>query len=97
MSYTPHTPDDVARMLARIGASSVGDLFDSVPESLRSRGEVDVEKIARQHGGGGHRNAAGFALEGSGEEIRRRVVELLAAALSDSGEAAGPDESAPQA
>jgi phosphoesterase RecJ-like protein len=31
--------------------------------SLRSRGEVDVEKIARHHGGGGHRNAAGFALE----------------------------------
>jgi phosphoesterase RecJ-like protein len=50
--------------------------------SLRSRGDVDVEKIARQHGGGGHRNAAGFSLEGNPEEIRRRVVELLAAALT---------------
>jgi bifunctional oligoribonuclease and PAP phosphatase NrnA len=30
--------------------------------SLRSRGEVDVEKIARHHSGGGHRNAAGFTL-----------------------------------
>lgn len=50
--------------------------------SLRSRGEVDVEKIARHHGGGGHRNAAGFVLEGEGEEVRQRVVEALAAALA---------------
>jgi phosphoesterase RecJ-like protein len=62
--------------------------------SLRSRGEVDVEKIARQHGGGGHRNAAGFALEGDGEEVRKRVVELLSAALSAPGEAAIPADAA---
>jgi len=62
--------------------------------SLRSRGEVDVEKIARQHGGGGHRNAAGFALEGEGEEIRRRVVELLAAAITVPGEEPAPAEQA---
>jgi len=28
--------------------------------SLRSRGEVDVSEIAKRHGGGGHKNAAGF-------------------------------------
>ena len=28
--------------------------------SLRSRGEFDVSEVARQFGGGGHRNAAGF-------------------------------------
>ena len=50
--------------------------------SLRSRGEVDVEKIARHHGGGGHRNAAGFTLEGDGEEIRRQVAAELGAALA---------------
>ena len=49
--------------------------------SLRSRGEVDVEKIARHHGGGGHRNAAGFVLEGDGEEARQKVARALAAAL----------------
>lgn len=53
--------------------------------SLRSRGEVDVEKIARHHGGGGHRNAAGYVLEGDGEEVRRQVVADLAAALSAKG------------
>ncbi|HVG11126.1 MAG TPA: bifunctional oligoribonuclease/PAP phosphatase NrnA [Thermoanaerobaculia bacterium] len=50
--------------------------------SLRSRGEVDVEKIARHHGGGGHRNAAGFVLEGDGEEARQKVAEALAAVLN---------------
>jgi bifunctional oligoribonuclease and PAP phosphatase NrnA len=49
--------------------------------SLRSRGEVDVEKIARHHGGGGHRNAAGFTMPGDGEEVRREVASELGAAL----------------
>src|SRR4051812_9474721 len=54
--------------------------------SLRSRGEVDVEKIARHHGGGGHRNAAGFSLEGpegkDGEAVRLQAAAELGAALS---------------
>ena len=51
--------------------------------SLRSRGEVDVEKIARHHGGGGHKNAAGYSLEGKdGEAIRLQVAAELGAALS---------------
>ncbi|MBV8199664.1 MAG: bifunctional oligoribonuclease/PAP phosphatase NrnA [Acidobacteria bacterium] len=55
--------------------------------SLRSHGDVDVEKIARHHGGGGHRNAAGYPQGGAGgtEEIEREVVAELAAALSAAG------------
>jgi phosphoesterase RecJ-like protein len=53
--------------------------------SLRSRGEVDVEKVARHHGGGGHRNAAGYALNGaaaaSTAEVERQVVAEVAGAL----------------
>ncbi|HXO29998.1 MAG TPA: bifunctional oligoribonuclease/PAP phosphatase NrnA [Thermoanaerobaculia bacterium] len=51
--------------------------------SLRSRGEVDVEKIARHHGGGGHRNAAGYALGGEAgtAEVEREAVSEVAAAL----------------
>jgi phosphoesterase RecJ-like protein len=59
--------------------------------SLRSRGEIDVEKIARHHGGGGHRNAAGFVMEGEGEQVRQQVVAALAAALPH-----GPAVEAPQ-
>jgi phosphoesterase RecJ-like protein len=52
--------------------------------SLRSRGDIDVERIARHHGGGGHRNAAGFVLEGEGEEVRQQVAAALADALAPS-------------
>ena len=31
--------------------------------SLRSNGEIDVSKIAEKYGGGGHKCAAGFAIE----------------------------------
>jgi oligoribonuclease NrnB/cAMP/cGMP phosphodiesterase (DHH superfamily) len=31
--------------------------------SLRSRGDFDVSELAKQFGGGGHRNAAGFTVE----------------------------------
>ncbi|MGH2732414.1 MAG: DHH family phosphoesterase [Actinomycetota bacterium] len=37
--------------------------------SLRSRDEVDVSRIAKALGGGGHARAAGFSAEGSVEEI----------------------------
>ncbi|HYO14800.1 MAG TPA: bifunctional oligoribonuclease/PAP phosphatase NrnA [Thermoanaerobaculia bacterium] len=60
--------------------------------SLRSRGEVDVEKIARHHGGGGHRNAAGFTLEGEGESAREAVAAALAAALSSAPAAVVQEE-----
>jgi glycine dehydrogenase subunit 1 len=35
MRFIPHTDDDVRRMLAEIGAPSVGALFECVPEKLR--------------------------------------------------------------
>jgi nanoRNase/pAp phosphatase (c-di-AMP/oligoRNAs hydrolase) len=31
--------------------------------SLRSRGSFDVSEVARQYGGGGHRNASGFVVD----------------------------------
>ncbi len=49
--------------------------------SLRSRGDLDIERIARAHGGGGHRNAAGFAVDGDCETVRADVVRQLTAAL----------------
>jgi glycine dehydrogenase subunit 1 len=36
MAFIPHTPDDIARMLQVIGASSVDDLFDEIPADLRA-------------------------------------------------------------
>lgn len=60
--------------------------------SLRSRGEVDVEKVARRYGGGGHRNAAGFEGDGDIAAVRREVVEALQGALREEAEGAAGAE-----
>jgi phosphoesterase RecJ-like protein len=74
---------DVPRSIS--GVEAVGLLRQLEPGrfkvSLRSRGEVDVERLARRHGGGGHRNAAGFVLDGSADEVRALVVAALREAL----------------
>jgi phosphoesterase RecJ-like protein len=49
--------------------------------SLRSRGEVDVETIARRHGGGGHKNASGFTVEGRLSDLSATLVEELVTTL----------------
>ena len=53
--------------------------------SLRSKGSVDVGHIARQFGGGGHRNASGCTLPGTLDAVRARILELLVAELSAEG------------
>jgi phosphoesterase RecJ-like protein len=55
--------------------------------SLRSRGEVDIERIARHHGGGGHRNAAGYTVEGTLQDVLKEVVVEVSAALDGGSKA----------
>ncbi|HEY0379183.1 MAG TPA: bifunctional oligoribonuclease/PAP phosphatase NrnA [Pyrinomonadaceae bacterium] len=45
--------------------------------SLRSKGDVNVARIAEKFGGGGHRNAAGCTLSGDLEEAEQTIVRLL--------------------
>ena len=45
--------------------------------SFRSRGKIDVSQIASQFGGGGHKNAAACTQNGTIDEIRDRVVDVL--------------------
>ena len=45
--------------------------------SLRSRGNVNVNFVAQTFGGGGHRNASGFWVEGSLQETKTRVLREL--------------------
>jgi bifunctional oligoribonuclease and PAP phosphatase NrnA len=45
--------------------------------SLRSKGAIDVGAIARAHGGGGHRNAAGCTVSGELEALQERFLQLL--------------------
>ena len=56
---------------------------DKVKVSFRSTGDVDVNKFAKQFGGGGHARAAGALIEGNIESVRKKVIaaarEFLAA------------------
>ncbi|NPV78993.1 MAG: bifunctional oligoribonuclease/PAP phosphatase NrnA [Firmicutes bacterium] len=44
---------------------------------FRSRDPIDVAAIARHFGGGGHARAAGCIVEGSMDEVRGRVLDLV--------------------
>jgi phosphoesterase RecJ-like protein len=50
--------------------------------SFRSKGRVDVSAVAALFGGGGHRNAAGCTVTGALADVKKRVLEALAAVLS---------------
>jgi phosphoesterase RecJ-like protein len=47
--------------------------------SLRSKDDVDIERVARAFGGGGHNNAAACRVDGDIETIKRRILEEIRA------------------
>jgi len=49
--------------------------------NLRSQGRLDVNKIARFFGGGGHKAASGITMHGSLEEVARRVLGRIRESL----------------
>ena len=50
---------------------------DAVKVSMRSDGTGDVGAVARAHGGGGHRAAAGFSLPGDLDAACREIREIV--------------------
>ncbi|RKQ63718.1 phosphoesterase RecJ-like protein [Thermovibrio guaymasensis] len=52
--------------------------------SLRSKGKVNVAKIAKKLGGGGHRMAAGYETEGDLKEIKSKLFKEIELALEES-------------
>jgi phosphoesterase RecJ-like protein len=49
--------------------------------SMRSKGEVDINAVAREFGGGGHRNASGCSATGSLEQLRRTFQQKITAQI----------------
>jgi bifunctional oligoribonuclease and PAP phosphatase NrnA len=45
--------------------------------SLRSKGDINVAKVAEKFGGGGHRNAAGLRIEGDWDEKEAELVDAV--------------------
>ena len=69
MNVPHYLASEVAGELSDTSPSGIGAAWwcnkdGSVTFSLRSRSEVDVSQLALKFGGGGHKNAAGFMLDG---------------------------------
>ena len=47
--------------------------------SMRSKGTIDIGAVAKQFGGGGHKNAAGCTATGSIDELQRLFIEKMSA------------------
>jgi phosphoesterase RecJ-like protein len=70
---------EMVNHLFAIEGVRVSLLFKELPDgkikvSLRSKGEIDVNRVASRYGGGGHQNASGAVLDGPLEDAVRRVV-----------------------
>lgn len=50
--------------------------------SMRSKGDIDVCAVAKQYGGGGHKNASGCTVAGSYVEVRARLVASITEAIA---------------
>jgi phosphoesterase RecJ-like protein len=60
--------------------------------SMRSKGTIDVNAIAKEFGGGGHKNASGCSARGSLAELRTLFEERLTLAIQKAKADAAPVE-----
>jgi phosphoesterase RecJ-like protein len=54
-----------------------------VKVSLRSKGELDVQRMASEFGGGGHRNASGIVMPGRFDEVMRVIAARASRLVSE--------------
>src|SRR5262245_2988970 len=71
---------DLVNMLLSVEGVVAASLFREMPEgkvkvSLRSLGDVDINRLAVKLGGGGHKNASGILMTAPFDEGVRRVVD----------------------
>jgi phosphoesterase RecJ-like protein len=50
---------------------------------MRSKYDVDVRLVANAFGGGGHKNAAGFTVDGPLEQVKPAIIERLVHAIGE--------------
>ena len=51
--------------------------------SMRSKYDVDVRVVANAFGGGGHKNAAGFTVEGPVDRVRDDILDRVKTAIAE--------------
>lgn len=54
---------------------------DAYRVSLRSKGDINVARVAEKFGGGGHKNASGLRVEGDWNELEARILQELTTAI----------------
>jgi len=74
-------PRSVRGVQVSILFTEVGDRSYKV--SLRSKGNVNIERVARSFGGGGHMNAAACRVQDELAVVKSRVLGEIAAVLSE--------------
>ena len=67
-------------VLASIYMREIGG--DKYRVSLRSKGDINVARVAEKFGGGGHANASGCSVEGNWDEKEAEIVARLRAEIS---------------
>lgn len=80
LNCTDADTESIVNQVAGVKGPKVAILFREtqpgvIRVSLRSRDGVDVDKIAREFGGGGHLAAAGCTVSAPLDEAKRRVIE----------------------
>lgn len=76
---------NVPRSIAGVEAVAFFKVWQNgeVRVSLRSKGDIDVRKVAAAFGGGGHKNAAGCTLTGQLDGARQRIETALCEAVEE--------------
>ena len=88
---TAEDTDNFVNYVRSVSGVEVAILFRQTAQkqykiSLRSKGRVDLSSLAQALGGGGHKNAAGSTLDGTLEDIKRKVLgEVAKVILSQMG------------
>lgn len=62
--------------------------------SIRSKGRVNVARIAQSFGGGGHHNAAGCTVEGHLDEVKKKLFDSATRRLARSKQGSGRKKAA---
>jgi phosphoesterase RecJ-like protein len=79
---------EVTTPVLAVDGVRIAILFRELPAgkvkvSLRSKGELDVQRMASEFGGGGHRNASGIVMPGRFEDVVGAVTARAAALATD--------------
>ena len=78
----PEYTDGFVDLPRTIEGTKISILYSELSEkrfkiSLRSKDDVNIERVARAFGGGGHINAAACRIEGTIEAVKRRLLDEI--------------------